>query len=1113
MADLQAKLTIQAGVKGTEQIEKLSSEIKSTENTLGELKGELNQTANTANQAAKAVDDFGDKTKSAGNKADDSAKLVGNLTRGLGGLMGALGVSLGVQEVIELADEFNNLEARVRIATQSGGDFNHAMASIREIANQTSAPLSTTGELFNKLTSATKDLGYNQNQVVDLTRTISQAMAVSGGSAQSMDAAITQLAQGLSAGALRGDEFNSVVEQSPRLAQAMADGLGVSIGQLREMANNGELTAQVVGNALKSQADVIAKEFAQMPLSVSGSLTVLKNSLMSFIGEMDNELSGAEGLANFIKSIADGIANIDYSVIAGLKNSLQSLGEIVVSVYDGMMVIPNAIGDIVGAMMGLESSAGSLSLLQGLMNGIALTTGAVADGIKAIQLVITGIVSVIQHEIANIAYAFSLVTGRGKEFADNMAQSAQKSKEEFEQMAMGFESSFVRAMDGIGTTSQERLQQVADDAKLKFDEMAQSGTASAVELENAFKDYAHKAIKANDGVVDSTLKQELAQRNLQAVTDDTGKVIISAMDDAKNAVGGVDFSKYAASFKALGLEVADFAGELSDEANTALSAFNDLAKLADGNVNQLAIAYGAAKAKIGDNSAALLELDNRLLKTIGGSHELANGIKALADAQMDAKNASDNHARALSELGINMNAINAGMSDGGQKIAQSLSVGLTAIKQTATSADALKTALSQAFDTATAKAQTVADFTAIKQAISDAGLTSQLTAAQMQLLNAGIQGGSAAVKQAMSAQKQATDETTVSIDNQSKAIANNTTAQAQNITTTQNATTATKSLMAATLDEARAKFQAALAGDKLAASQSNVNQKVSAGAGIIGAYYNSISSKLSTLTEFGVTAQNMAEGIKHVTKNMGFFGGGFDKFIEKAVAAEKDLQSHIDSFKRLAERVDNASQSLSGADLSTQSLARAQSLLGAATRASVAGIARMDDARLDNLRAQIQAAKDELRAFADEARQTADSLDGELARMQGNDKKAQELENNQKIKDLEKKLADAERRGNAQEISEYQRALNIQRKINSEKIRDIEQQAREQQAREQQARAEAQRQEAQSTPQTTPSATPTSAPSAKDVANAFGAQIEAAKKDAVNAFAKQLMDEAKRQAR
>lgn len=337
MADLQAKLTIQAGVKGTEQIERLSGEIKSTENTLGELKGELNQTANTANQAAKAVDDFGDKTKSAGNKADDSAKLVGNLTRGLGGLMGALGVSLGVQEVIELADEFNNLEARVRIATQSGGDFNHAMASIREIANQTSAPLSTTGELFNKLTSATKDLGYNQNQVVDLTRTISQAMAVSGGSAQSMDAAITQLAQGLSAGALRGDEFNSVVEQSPRLAQAMADGLGVSIGQLREMANNGELTAQVVGNALKSQADVIAKEFAQMPLSVSGSLTVLKNSLMSFIGEMDNELSGAEGLANFIKSIADGIANIDYSVIAGLKNSLQSLGEIVVSVYDGMI--------------------------------------------------------------------------------------------------------------------------------------------------------------------------------------------------------------------------------------------------------------------------------------------------------------------------------------------------------------------------------------------------------------------------------------------------------------------------------------------------------------------------------------------------------------------------------------------------------------------------------------------------------------------------------------------------------------------------------------------------------------------------------------------------------
>src|SRR5699024_8635005 len=101
-------------------------------------------------------------------------------------------------------------------------------------------------------------LGLAQGEVLSITRTINEAIKLSGGSAASADAAITQLIQGLQSGVVRGDEFNSIMEQSPRLAQAMADGLGVTRGELRAMAMDGKLSSEVVINAIRSQGDVIA---------------------------------------------------------------------------------------------------------------------------------------------------------------------------------------------------------------------------------------------------------------------------------------------------------------------------------------------------------------------------------------------------------------------------------------------------------------------------------------------------------------------------------------------------------------------------------------------------------------------------------------------------------------------------------------------------------------------------------------------------------------------------------------------------------------------------------------------------------------------------------------
>src|SRR5690606_13018136 len=126
-----------------------------------------------------------------------------------------------------------------------------------------------------------------QQDALALTESINQAVIISGASAAASDAALTQLIQGLQSGVLRGEEFNSVMEQAPRLAAALAAGLGVTRGELRALANDGQLSSETVIRALRSQADVLRTEFAQMPQTVGRAIQNLQTEWLRFVGTLD----------------------------------------------------------------------------------------------------------------------------------------------------------------------------------------------------------------------------------------------------------------------------------------------------------------------------------------------------------------------------------------------------------------------------------------------------------------------------------------------------------------------------------------------------------------------------------------------------------------------------------------------------------------------------------------------------------------------------------------------------------------------------------------------------------------------------------------------------------
>ena len=225
-------------------------------------------------------------------------------------MLSMVGINLGahmLKDALATADAYKNVEAKVKLVAGVNADLAGEMARIKQVAIETYSSLDATAELYTRIMRAGNMTGQ---QALDITRTINQAIQLSGASAQASEAAITQLVQGLQAGVLRGDEFNSVMEQSPRLAQALADGLGVPIGALRKLAEEGKLTSEAVINALKGQSQQIQGEFAQLPVTIGRSLENLRTRWMEVVGSLDSSLGVSSKLAEGINLIAENLDEI-----------------------------------------------------------------------------------------------------------------------------------------------------------------------------------------------------------------------------------------------------------------------------------------------------------------------------------------------------------------------------------------------------------------------------------------------------------------------------------------------------------------------------------------------------------------------------------------------------------------------------------------------------------------------------------------------------------------------------------------------------------------------------------------------------------------------------------
>lgn len=261
-------------------------------------------------------------------------RSVGNMERSMSSLTGVakgLMAALSVQQVASYADAWTTLNNKIANSRRPGEEQADVMQRIFDLSQATQSSLNGTATLYARLERGTRLYNTSAEDLTRLTTIINQGFAVSGATAQEAENAIIQLSQGLAAGALRGEEFNSVSEQGSRLTIALADSLGVTLGQLRAMAAEGKLTTDVIVNGLLSQGDAIGKEFAATTVTISQGLLVAGNNLTKFFGENSTVKSFAAGFRDSVITVSE---NLD-----GLSNALILVAGVMGSRYVGALTM------------------------------------------------------------------------------------------------------------------------------------------------------------------------------------------------------------------------------------------------------------------------------------------------------------------------------------------------------------------------------------------------------------------------------------------------------------------------------------------------------------------------------------------------------------------------------------------------------------------------------------------------------------------------------------------------------------------------------------------------------------------------------------------------------
>lgn len=298
----------------------------------------------------------------------ESERALSDLTDGFasaGRAAAAATAAFATGKLVQIADEWNSVNARLKQASSSADDFAFSQRQLMEISQRTGTAFSDNANLFSRAAASMREYGYSSDEVLKITEAVSTGLKLSGANTQEASSVITQFSQALAQGVLRGEEFNAVNEAGDRVIRALAAGMGVARKDLKSMADQGQLTIDKVVPALMSQLGSLQGEFANMPQTVSGSLQKVTNSFMAWVGGVNQATGATDALSGGLDSVAQTLDSFTSSAVSSALSD----------VADNMSTITTAAGALVGI--------GLARYLSGVVTSATSATGALISAAKS----------------------------------------------------------------------------------------------------------------------------------------------------------------------------------------------------------------------------------------------------------------------------------------------------------------------------------------------------------------------------------------------------------------------------------------------------------------------------------------------------------------------------------------------------------------------------------------------------------------------------------------------------------------------------------------------------------------------------------------------------------
>lgn len=274
-------------------------------------------------RAGAAFDEIEENIREAGNQQDRFNRRIRDGTTAADGLWGKLkGIAATVgglaaaKKLLNISDQFSNTNARLNNAMinfDDGGSLTDLEKKVMASAQRSRTSYMDAASSIAKLGLNARDAFGSMDEVIAFQELVNKQFVIGGASVQEQQAAMTQLTQAMASGVLRGEELNSIFEQAPGIIQSIADYLGVSIGEIRAMAADGQITADIVKNAMFAAADDIETKFSNMPKTWAQIWVGMKNKALSIFAPIltkINQIGNSERFTQVTDAIINGLAGI-----------------------------------------------------------------------------------------------------------------------------------------------------------------------------------------------------------------------------------------------------------------------------------------------------------------------------------------------------------------------------------------------------------------------------------------------------------------------------------------------------------------------------------------------------------------------------------------------------------------------------------------------------------------------------------------------------------------------------------------------------------------------------------------------------------------------------------